>query len=289
MQMTASWYQRFPARIPHEPRDLYKECYRDLYHLYKEPLSEETFLEGSQYTQSEMGEALFKEIAATRNLTSLDLILCVFYVPEFDSIHSSCAAYLTHQFAVECPFFDISDAGTLGPFIALKLAKEYGKERPQRIMIMGLEQTSVPRNLARHDLIPIHDEAAALFLESGPLNPSSCYGIHSVEMVSETQVYQHFDVVKKIQSLIADHPIEDVLCLMSQDLFSYKKLNYAMAKGLIPLQKENFKFLPARVGTVKVLEALAELQHSTSKQSCVIVIDEDIASLNLGILCLKKS
>lgn len=288
MRIKQALHQVFPGREIKAPRAIYKDCYRDLYRLYDRDISEETFVEGGQYTQSELGEALLETLRESMDITRCDPIVCVFYTPEFDSKHSSCAAYFVEHFKLQGRVFDVSDAGTLGPFIALKVIDAYLDAQPGTALLLGMEQTTVPREKASHDLIPNQNEAALWALSSED-TVSQDFEISHVEVMLENEIMSgRADPFQFLKEYVARCSLDHLRIIVAKGSLIAKKIAYAMAKKESVLTPAHLHFMSTSIGTVRVLAAVKAVLDAEPQVQHILVIDEDVESLKVGVLCLEK-
>lgn len=145
IQLTSSYYVALPKRCAGTARERYVRYYQDLYQLYGESLNEETFNKGSQYSYTDLGDAVLAHCAEQHNLADVDLMIIAAWAHEFDPEYGSCAAYFSHRYNMNCSIFDMSDQGTLSAFQAIALIKQYLRQTlAVKAMLLILEQNSIP-------------------------------------------------------------------------------------------------------------------------------------------------
>jgi hypothetical protein len=278
------------------PRDRFVDYYNDLYRLYKNELTEGTFKEGGQHSFSQLGSQLLDICQKNINLKTLDVLVPVYWSCEFDPDYSSCGTYLHNKYQLDCDLFDIFDQGTLASYTGVHILQQYllcGKYN--KGMLIALEQTTIPRNVNDHDVIPTRNGACALMMQS----------IDDVKRLDST-----YPILKVIDSIIFDSSqlyltmktsLDVVLESLSQYGISQNKTCIATRKNSsvwkrlrIQANQNNSDFASfahyssecSMLSTLIFLhELLLQVEYSYFKY--LLLVDEDVESLNVGILLLE--
>jgi len=174
--ITHQSFKKFPEKTPKKPRERYIQLYRDLHKRFDEPLSEETFMEGSQYSYTELGEGILDEVVKNQELKKIDLMVIATWAHEFDPDYASCGTYLSERYGITGKIMDVSDQGTLAPLSAIHLISRYLKNNLFSAgLLLVLEQNTVPRWKGTiKNKVPNMNAALALLFEKSVKSKPSC-------------------------------------------------------------------------------------------------------------------
>lgn len=273
-----------------KPRDRYVQYVRDLYNLYPGAVSEESFLEGSQLTYAELGDHLFEKSFDKAALQALDLMIVAHWSQEFDPDYASCGPYFLNRYEMSSDIFDVCDQGSLAPFMALHLMQRYqASGESNNGMVLCLEQTTVPRDKTAGDIIPTQSGAVALSLNTEKSH--GAYGIIDSGFITESEALSALS--DPIALLTAKGLLNETLSADTQWLFRkntsfWKTLHHQQCQGESAVIEKNCHFTaphPGCLSTMIKLQTLMAKQHSKH----IIVVDEDVESLNLAYLVLERS
>jgi hypothetical protein len=187
LQVNKVWLFNAPERPAGRPRPRAYQFFKDLYAYNKTPLCEETLLRGSQYHFTDLCETMFLQLSQENALTDVDLLIFTFWTPEFDPIFSAAGPYFLAKYNIHARMMSISDEGSLDLFTAIKFSQQLvEKNKFSNILVMGLEQTTIPRDLNRKKRIPNVNATFALKLSRS--DNDQCYqiidaGIITAEML----------------------------------------------------------------------------------------------------------
>jgi len=163
--LTHSYLSECPKRQPRMPRARFVNYYRELFALRNEKVDINTFMQGSQYSYTELGDAVLKQYVSHHNPHEIDLMLLVVWSHEFDPDYASCTAYFSHQYHIDAEIVDVCDNGILGIYSAFHLLKKYIDRSNMNVALMlVLEQVSIPtKNQFKY--FPRYDFGFALRIE----------------------------------------------------------------------------------------------------------------------------
>ena len=157
---------------PKEVRERYKVYYRDLYSVYKGALSEETFYQGDMLRFTEMAESILPEYLSALSKSDISLLIICYWTPEFDPDYSAPGPHFVYSYGLSCNSFDVTDCGSLASSTALWVASRMASSDPDKnIVVLGLEQTTIPRDASGKLSIPDSSRVAAITL--GPQKDNS--------------------------------------------------------------------------------------------------------------------
>ncbi len=273
-----SYFASLPKRESRLPRQRFIEYYRDLHHMHERDLSAETFLLGSQYSYAELGDALLGPLAMKGKLQDIDLLFIVTWAHEFDPDYANVGAYFIDKYQLNCQVFDITDQGSLAFFTGLKLVEKFIQtSQLSSSLILGMEQTTIPRN--RHDTmcLPRQDTAFALILKNSIVEGENknYYAIHSAGIVQDesTQWISPVD--------LGEHAVK-VFCKRNTRLHH----TYLKASADFPFLQINA--VPNHPGNFPLIYSL---KHILKKEQVpwILLVDEDAETKDTGYFLLRRS
>lgn len=284
-----------------EPRERFMRYYQDLHHLYNNELSHETFSQGGKYAFSTIGEHVLNQFQEDDFLKELDILIPVYWAHEFDPDYSNCGAYLQEKFQLNCDLLDIYDQGTLAGFTGLHILQRYLlSDQYNKGMMIALEQTTIPRRLMDHHVMPAVNSGCALIMQSA-------------DDVREIQSVNNL-VFKLIDSTIFDSAklhlsmrssLNVILDFLAKNSLDKSSVSIVTKRGsVIWKQIQNniycnngnkasehyfYHHMSSQPSILSVLTHLEKIIHNEMecKSNYIMIIDEDIESLNVGILLLE--
>jgi len=150
---------------PIDVRERYKVYYRDLYSVYEGDLSEKTFYQGDMLRFTEMAESILPEYFSALSKPDISLLIICYWTPEFDPDYSAPGPYFVYKYGLSCNSFDVTDCGSLASSTALWLGSSMASSNPDKnIVVLGLEQTTIPRDTSVKQSIPDSSRVAAITL-----------------------------------------------------------------------------------------------------------------------------
>ncbi len=272
------------------PRDRYKQYFQDLYAIYPGEVTDETFAEGDQLTYAELGDHLFQHASLKKELPSIDLIIVAHWSQEFDPDYASCGPYFLHKYDLQTDIFDVCDNGTLATFIGLKVLNSYiNAGNSQKVMLLCLEQTTVPRDKRSGDVIPAQSGAVAVILNKH-INDAH-YVIKATEIITEVNVLANLNkidryVIQQIADLILNS--STLLIVTRKSTAFWKVIDYLLLTDHCVFERDQFDFIEPMPGCLSALKKMDDIIHSDSEHSHVLIVDEDVESMTLGLLLLER-
>jgi hypothetical protein len=264
-----------------EPRARFVQYYKDLYKHLGSELDEQVFQEGAQASYSALGELVLAECYEKKLLQRLDLLVAAYWAYEFDPDHASCGAYLCHRYQLDCKLFDVCEQGTLSPFTAIKLIKSFMQTNSlENAMMLLMEQTTIPRNKSDGDLVPTMSGATAVLFQEAEKAGNKIIDVDIVlakQMTISGQYLVDFFIEKYIQKIQVGESINLYLRKQSYlwHLFHYYRHRLPSLVSI--------KHFSGQPGCLQPWE----LFHTTGISEHSVLIDQDVESLNTGILTIQ--
>lgn len=269
------------------PRDRYIEYFNDLYNLYKGDVSPETFMEGSQYTYAELGDALFQNKVGLDQLQALDGIIVAHWSQEFDPDYASCGPYFLNKYQLKADIFDICDQGTIAGFTALKIMMHYHQSDSfKEGMVLCLEQTTIPRDKKYADIIP--QESGALALFTSKVKTENSIKLLNIDIIPENELIDNFNIIdEKILDMLSmtRDEIESTSIFIRKSSVVWKIIKNKILSNNTFFREKQFNFLEHKPGC---LSALSLLTKRFSAEKNILMIDEDYETLAVAFLHLEN-
>lgn len=265
-----------------QPRDRYATYQRDLHAIASEVLDENTLLEGDQYSYTELGDAVLAPIAEAGKLNDIDLVVYAYWTPEFDPDYSAFGPYFLERYSIDGKSFDICDNGSLASATALHIVDRYVRNAStlRNVLVLGMEQITIPRRHAAGIPIPARSSACAAILSPHEICNATC--IVSVGQFSEIEGFNGFDPRTVIAQILAQAEIDasDTCLFVQRACAFHKRLRYLLD---IACEKPAFEihFLdttPSALHTLACFGKLASPDRVNTRRHALI-IDEDVESL----------
>lgn len=279
-----------PERERKVPRERFEGFVDDLYTLYSSKISHETLTEGGQYMYTELGDALLEMEAVKPLLPQVDLIIVAHWSQEFDPDEATCSTYFLKKHHLLADIFDVTDLGTIAPFMAIKLLLEYQRNHTSRRgMVLCLEQSTIPRRKEDGDIIPQNNGALAMFISQA--SSSSGLHIYQAGIFSENIAMSSIKEFHKfLKNLLSEYQIrlEDTYLILRKGTLIWRLLSYAREAKYINLQSNQIGFIEPQPGCLSAMKALNKVMNgsSLSSYSYTLLLDEDVESLMVSYIIL---
>lgn len=280
------------------PRLRYTQYCEDLYRFHEKSIDQETYLYGGQYSLSKIGDEMMQHCREWFH--NLEMLVTASWSYDFDPDHTHCGPYLAERYHLHSDLFDVCNQGTLPVFTAVHLLQRYLENKIyKKGMILALEQTTIPRNIKDHDVIPKYDGGGALLIEY--LDNLKRQSKHSIIFKLLNCWIFDTSVLHLNKTTGLDNILKLIKPFIKQNnvLFVTKKTNliWKQLKTNIIQKKHNFLFYqfdhfsyePSILTPLIYLDKFVQsYQHTDSNNpSLIILVDEDIESLNVGVILLE--
>jgi hypothetical protein len=273
-----------PSREIKTPRARYQQYVNDLYTLYDATVSEQTFYEGGQYTYAELGDGLFQQEELSPLLRKLDMIIVAHWSQEFDPDYASCGPYFLQKYQLTADIFDVCDMGTVAPFMALKLLKDYQQTlASENAMVLCLEQDTIPRTLAAGDIVPSISGAVAVCVSA--THTKNCLRIHDVGIYPEKMLRDNaHKFVDFFLGFIESYKlsISTIQLVLRKNTLPWKLINSAIHSHQLSIKPEQLLFIKPQIGCLSAMEAISQLNRVSCNYRNVVMLDEDVESLMMS-------
>ena len=278
-----------PSREKKIPRERYQQYIDDLYKLHGGEASQETFVEGGQYTYAELGDSLFEQEQIKPLLLNLDMMIIAHWSQEFDPDYAACGPYFLHQHQLTADVFDVCDMGSLAPLMALKLLISYQKNGASKTgMVLCLEQNTVPREKSAGDIIPSTSGAVGVWVSQTPTAHSD--QIKQVAIFPEKIVIDNVTRFSDlIEQLLISHQVTlaETQFLLRKNTLPWKLLNRAIQTRELSVTHEQLHFINPQAGCLSAMTALSKLINTPSYRY-TLLLDEDVETMMVGFAILEQ-
>jgi hypothetical protein len=275
-----------------EPRERYIKYFSDLYQFHQEDLSYDSFQDGAQYTNITIGDAIFTALKKEHHLSSFDLMIIANWSCDFDPDYAATGPYFLWRHQFDCNNFDISEQGTLGPLTALKIIKQYQTlQNSKKAMLLVTEQTTIPRNKERYDLIPAQDGGVALCLQTTTDKCRASLKILDIGFIYEANLLNHgLNLPKIIEEIKTRFGITktEISVFVSKISLTYKSLQfYQNCNGTAPSSIQ--QYFDSRPGCLPLFECINKiLLLNTAPTKNFLLFCEDSESAETAYILLEK-
>lgn len=285
LYITGIQYVDMPSAECKVPRDRFVNYYNNLYNLYKKTVSPETFLQGGQYSFAELGQTVLDICQQNGWLNNLDLLMSAHWAYDFDPDYSSCGSYFCHHYQLNCDLLEVCGQGTLASFTALHLLQ---KCPVKKSIVLVLEQTTTPRNLNDRAVIPTRNGGCALLLQHQlPVNQKAAFKLidsivfdtAELHLSAKTNIDIVMDILSK-KSLLK----ENIHIITRKNSVIWKQIRMKINQGDPCLSALHFKHFSPDPSLLTTMRFLSDFKSDQS--SYIVIIDEDVESLNCGVLIL---
>lgn len=271
------------------PRERYTVYQKDLHRIAQDELTESTLLEGDQYSYTELGDAVLGTIEGNTALADVDLAIFCYWTPEFDPDYSAFGPYFMDRYKIHGHSFDICDNGSLASATALTIADSYLQNgSAHKILLLGFEQNTIPRNLAHGLPVPERSCAIATLL-TAERKPTSQWQLIRTGQITEWDSASDMDAYGLIVDILRQSGVDakDVVLMTQRTGFFYKKLRFQMetTRNELPI---NFSFLRPEVTGMNTLLMLAGENLSPLNKQTVLLVDHDMESLKMAWSVIQR-
>lgn len=172
--ITHSYIIYNPKNNLREPRSRYIEYNNDLFAMCKQQLNTSSMHLGSRYSYTELGDLLLPKLNTDNILADVDVLFLTWWTPEFDPDHASCGTYFCYKYKINSQIFDVCEAGTIAPFLAIQIIQRlFGNIN--KVLLLGMEQTTIPYAKDAKPIFPTDTGVGGLILEKYIKNSSKPY------------------------------------------------------------------------------------------------------------------
>lgn len=275
MKITDSCFSCLPKRNPKPPRKRFVNYYEDLYAIYEDKISAETFLLGSQYSYSELGDSVLAECDKKNLLIDLDLMVIATWAQEFDADYSSCSAYFSDKYSVKGRVIDVCDQGSMIVFTALNLIHKFLQvQSNKRALLLFLEQSSIPINSTSQAVMPVYDAATAILLQREKTAKNLQYEVISAGILPANEEKYVANFIQSLCHLCS----EKALTIITKNPL------------LIQFNKRcKVKTISNCPGAIPWLHFLHELIHGHEVMQYGLVLDQDVETNEIGYLIIRRN
>ncbi len=281
INLSESYFARFPVRQPREPRTRFIRYYQDLYAVYGEQLSQQTFLAGSQYSFTELGDGVFAKIPKN-TLSQIDLFVVVAWSHEFDPDYASAGTYFFDRHELAGKIIDVSDHGSLGFFTALNITKKYLQaSQYNNVMILVMEQTTTPGGEVRPTM-PLHDVAFGLLVSKKSFLKNN-YEIILSEVKQKEKIKSVDKLVFETCNIYSIPQSKFKLIFKNNSVFHYQYENSHLC-----LENVVTNIIPNYPGVFPLLACLHDLQDCDDVADLILMLDEDAETADIGYVLLRR-
>lgn len=279
------YFKELPRRdLARTPRDRYVTYHRDLHRIAGDVISEETLIQGDQYSYTELGDAVLDDARRDGALGDVDLAVYAYWTPEFDPDYSAFGPYFIERHGMRAQSFDVCDTGSLASVTALDVISRHLLDDPaiRSVLLLGMEQTTIPRNLDHGVPIPERSSAGAAILTVGAA-PAGLQ-VLGCGHIGERECFGSFDPLGFLEGVLARFGLRpgDVTLLTQRCGGFHKRLRFQLdtAGRDDPVQ---LRFLSPAPSALNGLRAMASaMDTARAFRPVTILIDEDVESLRLG-------
>jgi hypothetical protein len=284
------------------PKVSFKNYYADLYHLYNQEISSESYLSGGQYSFAEIGEQLLMLASAAHNFNQPEFIILSHWSNEFDPKYSHCGPYLQQKFNLTQNWLDICEQGSLAGITGLILLK---KLISQNIIVTGmllaLEQSTQPRNLSDQNILPEGNGGCLMRLSASNItgavsnnpNKTICQLHHAqiyTRRTSEPELKFFLFLVKILTKCLPR--LENLTIAVKPNSWIWQNLTN-WDNPILKLVKFNLQPLANEASLLTVLDFIHTtndlIQSESNSKNYFLVLDQDIESDDIGILLLEPT
>jgi len=294
--MYINYCQYFPLEkrsLRQEPRERYTTYFKDLYRISDKDLSQETFLAGDQYSYANIIDTVLGGGLPFATYPDISDVAFSYWTPEWDPEYSAFATYFLWKSDLNAEIIDVCDVGSIATTTALHILFNTDSLEDSRTKILvGMEQSSVPRYLPDNNIMPVSSSGSALFVSQANSH-GAIFKLEDSIFLNENKIYSsNFALAEELENLLEKHklPASDCTLFLHRNTTAYKQLDYLSDKGKIPTDLlKNAHYLPAEYSVNTLPKLLGEYQqHPDSFRSSIwVFIDEDAESLNTTISLLR--
>ncbi|WNJ94721.1 hypothetical protein RND59_11320 [Vibrio ruber] len=288
--MNQVFFETMPRReLRKTPRERFITYQKDLHRIAQDQMDESTLLEGDQYSYTELGDHILDKALSSGGMDSVDLTIFSYWTPEFDPEHSAFGPYFMNKYQLKGHSFDVCDNGSLASSTAFMIADSYlTRGETQKILLLGMEQNTIPRNLKQGFPVPERSYASVALLTPEETADSTWMLMDSGQ-ISEWDMFQGIDAYKTVEKILATSGVcaADVVLLTQRTGLFCKKLMFQIDSDYKKHEME-FSYLSPGVTGMNMFVTLANQTLSNICKPFVLLIDHDVESLRVSWSLLKK-
>ncbi|CAI1180614.1 hypothetical protein [Serratia marcescens] len=271
------------------PRDRFTIYQKDLHRIAQDVLTESTLLEGDQYSYTELGDAVLQDVEKGQALDGVDMAMFCYWTPEFDPDYSAFGPYFMDRYKINGHSFDICDNGSLASATALNVAGSYLKNGSvQKILLLGMEQNTIPRNIEQGFPVPSRSCSVAALL-TAEKRPESQWKLINSGHITEWDSGRLEDSYGLLIDILtrSNTNTDDVVLLTQRSGYFYKKLRFHLETTSQELPID-YAFLRPDVTGMNALLTLAGETLAPLNKRTVLLIEHDMESLRMAWSVLQK-
>lgn len=279
------------------PRSRFIEYYKDLYHLENNVIDDCTFILGDQATYIELGKLVLDECVVSNQLNDVDTLICAMWSHEFDPDYSSSGPYFSNRYQIK-DVFDVGDQGSISTFLSVKILMQYIlNPHAKKVALLGLEQTTIPRNLIDNPVLPTFSGAGVLICSNynnlSNRDEKNNIRIIYAEVINEAEIMNYkfnlFKIILNICQLLNINS-EQLSVSFKRNSNLWRSYRYFENEKKISLHSTMGYFLND-FGLLPFLNYLYYLfknkNNLNSESRYIAILDEDVESFNVGIIILE--
>jgi hypothetical protein len=282
----ASHYQTLPGRTGAlEPRERFVRYHQDLHRAAGARLDPQSIVTGDQYTYAELADSIFDRAGADIG-AQLDVLVTSYWTPEFDPEYPALGPYLQHRWSLDCPWFDVTDQGSIAPVLALSVLKDHltADQCATEGLLLGVEQSTVPQAVGAHAPIPQRSSAGLLRLSRDSAGARA--EILTADYLNEAQIV---GTTFRLQDLLGDLCETFQLCpkatslVMRRNTYLYRAFQYWKTDDACRLCH-----LPPQHSCMNLFYWMSRLlSDDSSAGATFLFVDEDVESLAAAVVLVR--
>lgn len=281
---------RFAAFKTRKARPRFVEYYKDLYALDHKIIDEESLMQGDQHDFAKLGRGILDSCQVDGHLNGVDTLICATWSHEFDPDYSSSGPYFSDRYHIPL-VFDVCDQGSISTFMALKILLCYMRAGiSKKSILLGLEQTSIPRNFYDNAVMPSFSGSSALLFSTDegvlPRFKLICADVFPEHEVLQSQHDASALTRKKCVEIGIDANQVSLALKKSSTLFKvHEKFKHQHSALSLHTSLWEFDHAFGLLSFYYYLSALLTMKsHSTPY---IAILDEDIESVSIGIVIFE--
>lgn len=294
--MYINYCEHFPMSERHlkqTPRDRYVTYFKDLHRISDKPLSEETFLMGDQYSYTNIIDNMLDKGLPFEQFPDVSDVTFSYWTPEWDPDYSAFSTYFLWKSDLDSEILDVCDVGSIATTTALHiLFNTDSKSDVRKKILVGMEQTSVPRFLPDNNLMPNNSSGSALFVSQAD-NTSALFKILDSQYLNENTIYSEpFALSSQIVGLLENHKLStsDCVLFLQRNSAAFKQIDYQTDRGELSKDLlDNAYYLTNEYSVNTLPKLITEYQTNPEsfRHGVWLFIDEDAESLNTTLTLLR--
>ena len=218
-------------------------------------------------------------------------LLLSYWTPEFNPDHSAFGLHFIHKYIPQGKVYDTCETGSLTAFAALHITSKIGKSHLQgtaneNVVILGMEQNTIPRDLKDGYPIPIGASVGSIVLSTDSTQRSG--RLYGADILSETQCLEDkFTLRKFVLDLCNEYNFseDELLIFIPYTNFLAKKWRYDLSQKNEKDDLFTVCYLPYNsISSMHTFDILSQIMRGKDTQGrrFILFIDEAIQTLSLG-------